>query len=188
MNRSILAALVCLLPACSMGAVGPAGSDGPPGPPGDQGPMGQVGGAGKDAAQDGSRLTARWINGADGSRQFHGDWHDTERDEVCAWQMHDGDMLCLPRILDANPFNTWTDAACTEPGFVAKYAPADYPEGSSVVHLPDGEILMRGEEVDTLWTDGSGLPCQPLASDGFPPPYFHWTPFDSSAFVAGTVE
>lgn len=189
MHRSILAALVCLLPACGLGPQGPAGADGAPG---DQGPMGQTGAAGKDAAQDGSRLSARWIVGEDGSQQFHGDWHDTERDEVCAFRDHGGMLLCLPPVLSATAWNTFVDPDCSgDYGFVALFTPAG-SEGSSLVRMLggplDGEILMRGEEVSELYTNGSGLPCQPLVSEGFAPPYFHWPLFDPSAFVAGTVE
>lgn len=180
--------LSVFLPACGLGPQGPAGADGAPG---EQGPMGQMGAAGKDAAQDGSRLSARWIVGADGSRQFHGDWHDSERDEVCSFGEHDGMLLCLPHIADATEFNTFVDPDCAgDYGFVAHYAPASLPEGTSVVRvLGTDDVIMRGEEVDALWTTGSGLPCQPFVpSDGFPPPYYHWPLFDPSAFVAGTVE
>lgn len=184
MRHILCTALFPILLGCS------PGTDGLPGAPGS---AGQDGAPGKDAAQDGSRLTARWLVGEDGSRMFHGDWIDTERGEVCAFREHDGQTLCLPPILEATAWNTYVDPGCSgDYGFVGLFAPAG-SEGSSLVRvlggLLDGELLMRGEEVAELWTDGSGLPCQPATpSDGFPPPYYHWPLFDSAAFVAGEVE
>ena len=192
MHRFLILAIL-LLSACSpvVGEPGPQGAAGPQGPQGKHGINGEDG---VDAAQDGSRLTARWINGADGSRQFNGDFLDTKRDEVCSFRDETGDLLCLPPILKTSAWNTFIDSDCTgDYGFVALYAPADFPAGSTLVHMLggpfDGEILMRGEEVATLYTNGSGMPCQPLiAGSGFAPPYHHWPVFDPSAFVAGTVQ
>lgn len=189
MMRFALIVLACLVSACSpvVGEPGPQGATGP------QGAHGINGEPGQDAAQDGSRLTARWIHGADGSRQFNGDFLDGERDEACAYREEGGEIRCLPPVLDSTAWNTFVDPDCGgDYGFVALYAPAG-SEGSSLVRIHggplDGEILMRGEEVETLYTNGSGLPCQPLVpSSGFAPPYHHWPAFDPSAFVLGVVE
>jgi hypothetical protein len=187
MSRFALSLFVCLLPACSLGPVGPAGSDGA------AGPQGAPGVDGKDAFQAGSRLIPRCIHGKDGSRQCV-DWHDTDRDEVCSFREEDGALLCLPPIVHATEWNTFVDPDCSgDYGFVALFAPAHFPAGTSLARMLEGplagELLMRGEEVPELYTNGSGLPCQPLVpSPGFAPPYHHWPLFDPSAFVAGTVE
>ena len=185
MRHSIPALLLVGISACTPiqgdpGPVGAPGADGAPGP---------AGAPGEDGYVAGSRLTPEIVHGDDDSQAPTGRMYDTGRDEACTWQTRGGELLCLPRVLDANTFNTWTDPECTKPGFVARYAPvdADYPEGSSVVQMPGGEVLMRGEEVSGLYTNGSGLPCQPLVSDGFPPPYYHWPLFDPSAFVSGVL-
>lgn len=197
MSRFALALLVCLLPACGMGPAGPAGSDGATG---QQGPAGADGAPGKDAAQDGSRLTARWLNGEDGSRQFNGDWMDTEREEVCSFRPHEGEILCLPPIIDRTEPKAWVDPDCGgDFGDMRTYAPASLPEGTSVVRLLSDDpalhhaLLMRAEEVPSLYHRGPGGdgPCEPfvVTPDGaFQPPFHRWPLFDSAAFVAGTVE
>lgn len=181
-----LAILLTTLSACAPGLQGEAG---PAGAPGSAGPAGEDG---ADGLTPGDRLVPRVYLGADGSKMPTGDALDTEREEVCKPTLHEGEVLCLPAMLDATPFNTWADAACSQPAFVARYTPAAHPEGSSLVLVHggplDGELLMRAEEVPAIWTDGSGQPCQPYTpSDGFPPPYFHWAPFDAEAFVALTA-
>lgn len=180
--------VIATLLGCAPGEQGPAG---PPGADGAPGPQGAPGPSGDACCAIGERLAPEVVLGNDGSKVCTGRMRDMERDEACTWQSHDDDLLCLPTVLDANAFNTFVDAQCTKPGFVARYIPAGHPEGTSVVRVLggplDGELLMRGKPVDVLYTNGSGLPCQPLVSDGFPPPYHHWPLFDADAFVSGVL-
>lgn len=103
------------------GSEGEQGLQGPVGPPGPQGPQGPAGTAGlpgpagldgSSLYKSGSRIKARYIEGADGSRQFVG-WRDTLRNEDCGYYSIQGVMRCLPAIATTNYF--FKDAQCTMP-------------------------------------------------------------------------
>lgn len=66
-------------------------------------------GAGDSLYQSGSRLRAKYLLGADGSKQFTG-WHDSKLNVDCAPQLAAGNLLrCLP----ANtPTYLWADSSC----------------------------------------------------------------------------
>lgn len=55
-----------------------------------------------DLHKSGARLKTRFIEGKDGSKQFFG-WHDSERNEACAFARHSGgSLICMP-IVDPPP-------------------------------------------------------------------------------------
>jgi hypothetical protein len=70
-------------------------------------------GAGTPAAESGSRLTAQWFVGADGSRQFKG-MYDTLLDVECIPRevTPGGEWRCLPKA--AGGLSLFGDAACTQ--------------------------------------------------------------------------
>lgn len=97
-------------------------------------PAGGAGGMSAGAAyESGSRLRARWLNGADGSRAFAG-WHDSQRDVDCqpmtAW---DEKKRCLPSTFSAA--NIFEDAACTY--HVAVFAKGSCPSAYASMSLPE---------------------------------------------------
>lgn len=100
--------------------IGSEGPPGPPGPQGEQGPKGdpgEPGANGKDgaAALNGTRLKARYIVGADGSRQRTGDWLDTTTGELCKYgQTKDEDSRCLPNAVN-QVLVVFADAGCSTP-------------------------------------------------------------------------
>jgi hypothetical protein len=92
-------AVAILTTACSL-PPGPQGERGPAGAPGMPGATGKSGAPGKDGQGyvDGTRLTARYLLGRDGSRQFFA-WHDTDPtiDADCVFvEGSDTAIRCLP--------------------------------------------------------------------------------------------
>jgi len=89
------------------------------------GPAGAPGAPGKDGADgvvfDGSRLKARWLVGADGSKSLvAGEWLDTVTSQRCAYSTAtDGALRCLPDAFSpadgVNAAIFYSDSACTSP-------------------------------------------------------------------------
>lgn len=79
------------------------------------------------SATDGSRLKAIRFVGADGSGQFAGAWHDTQRDEDCTFQLAgDGAYRCLP----SGVYGTmYSDSTCTTPA-----APSTCTSGNYIIN------------------------------------------------------
>ena len=74
--------------------------------------------AAADTYENGSRLTAIFLESSDGARQFFG-WHDTARDVDCSFALtSDGAWRCLPRGAETGRF--FGDAACTQPLALAR--------------------------------------------------------------------
>jgi len=67
------------------------------------------------AAEDGSRLKARWYAAQDGARQWAFNWFDVERNEECTFQRAaDGVLRCMPTP-GVVAITRYLDASCTEP-------------------------------------------------------------------------
>lgn len=67
----------------------------------------------KAQSSSGSRLRAKYMNGADGSKQFLG-WYDSLRKEDCNFgTASDGSTRCLPAAT-AYPAGSFSDAGCTQ--------------------------------------------------------------------------
>lgn len=91
------------------GSTGGTPSDEPDEPPSMMVPVAQA-----KAAENGTRLKARYYVAADGARQFALGWYDSERNENCAFQRaSDGVMRCLPESTSAVT-SYFLDSACTE--------------------------------------------------------------------------
>lgn len=108
-------------PPGPQGEPGPQGPTGPKGDPGPQGPAGEQGPQGDPATAltaSGARLRARFIEGADGSREFIG-WHDDMRNEDCSFRTKYNELRCYPVdgiiIETVNDVGLFLDAACTVP-------------------------------------------------------------------------
>ena len=110
------------------GARGPAGAVGERGPAGEPGAPGPAGAAGKDGApgpvgpenattRSGSRIRARYLLGADGSRQWLS-WTDTMTGQPCTYRAASDKLTrCLPeKFFGGSVF--FSDAACTSAVFV----------------------------------------------------------------------
>lgn len=96
------------------GPEGPPGVDGAPGPAGPQGATGATGpaGAAVGVTASGQRLRARYVAGADGSREFRA-FFDTQRNEICYFRNGpDGSLRCMP---DGVSIGAYKDAGCTVP-------------------------------------------------------------------------
>jgi hypothetical protein len=79
-----------------------------------------IGSALADINAGGTRLKANYYAGSDGSQQFLATFHDTMRNEDCAFSTaSDGSIRCLPtQGPPASPSNYavyYADAACTQP-------------------------------------------------------------------------
>jgi hypothetical protein len=157
-----------------------------------------TGGAGGSTVEgggfaSGSRLRARTLVGADGSRQPAG-WFDTQLETECTWRAAgDGQTRCIPVAVSTSLF---ADAECTTP----------------VVHLPCSQtipwhieaptfkcgspplgvsIFAVGQVIDapsTVYTHGTSGQCVGAVV----PPGGEWVSsgglIDPSNFVAATVE
>ncbi len=120
------------------------------------------------AQKSGARLRARYIAGADGSRQFVG-WWDSERKEECAFaKAEDGTLRCLPT---SYPTTYFADASCTkrvlfvdEKVCTPKYAALATPIASDCGQLYGSRIFRVGEVVpkpEALYTE-SASGCTPM--------------------------
>lgn len=90
------------------------------------------------SAESGTRLSARWYQGADGARQFAG-FYDAELGQSCEFALAiDGVPRCLPKVASGSPF--FLDSACTER--VIWDSVCTIPEGSPVAFT----LATRGEE------------------------------------------
>ncbi|NUP11492.1 MAG: hypothetical protein HOW73_36060 [Polyangiaceae bacterium] len=86
-----------------------------------------------DGFVSGSRLRARFIGGADGSKQFLG-FHDDERDEDCSFSTaSDGKLRCVPPSSGASLF---VDAQCNQPVVLVTVG-CDPPKYGNVVEGGD---------------------------------------------------
>lgn len=173
-------------PQGEAGEAGPPGADGAPGPAGADGAPGA---AGLDAVLSGSRLTARYILGADGSRVPTGEFDDTARGDVCRYNKHEGELRCVPAAHDATEWCLFVDATCDgDRAYLATYQDSTIVRVLSNDPDIDGTMLMRAEEVPAIYYRGPGCdaPCQPFVSGTFAPPYHRWALFDKAAFVLGT--
>lgn len=95
--------------ASTMASAG-GNSGGHGGAVGTGGMMNPVGDA--DAEESGSRIKAKRIVGADGSKQFEG-WYDTNLKVECSYlMMSDGKLHCIPEYAATIGFS---DSACTMP-------------------------------------------------------------------------
>jgi hypothetical protein len=198
-----LVALALLCAGCSgvytEGQPGPQGEQGEQGPQGIQGPAGPPGPGG---CLDGPRLKCVWIEGADGSRVPAPEMLDSSeddpdgRDEFCTWRLYKGARVCMPPMLDATVPNAWVDPGCpiTGPWVMPRlHAPADYPDGTSVVRLISAEPsinnrpIMRMGPVTTYYAKIGGGPCTVAPSDLIPEPH-EWYDLDPSDFVGGALQ
>ena len=139
--------------------------------------------------ESGSRLKARTLVGADGSRSPNG-WHDSQLDTDCQWRKAaDGTQRCLPAGLVANRF---LDDQCTEP----VVAQDDCEPSDFVIVSDDSQTCGARYHVFPLaavvtpatayYRNGSGA-CTTIA---VPQGTLHatGTELPASGFVAATVE
>lgn len=148
--------------------------------------------------EDGTRLRAVTIDGADGSKQPVG-WYDTERGEACGFRVAaDGQLRCLP-LGGAGIFYsdaactsviTATGAGCTAPAYVAEpVGVASCYLGPHVVDPASGvEVRQVGAQTNpAAYYVKSGEAC---VSAGVPPAAYDLfavgAPLDPSLFVAAT--
>ncbi|MCA9589930.1 MAG: hypothetical protein KC657_31720 [Myxococcales bacterium] len=95
----------------------------------------------------GSRLKIRYLEGADGSKQFSA-WFDTARNDECTFARHaDGSVRCLPLTNPpaANAQTYFDSSACTSRLALAqrtptspKYGVAYDPVGARMFHVIGG--------------------------------------------------
>ncbi|NUP08398.1 MAG: hypothetical protein HOW73_20300 [Polyangiaceae bacterium] len=113
MKRRLCAASILALMGCSDDSetIGPD----PTGSTGSDTSSSTGAGAGGNAQGDyvsGSRIRARTVAGADGSRGPAG-WYDAQLETECTWRTaSDGETRCLPL---ATPTTFFADAGCTQP-------------------------------------------------------------------------
>lgn len=125
----------------------------------------------------GSRLRVRFLEGADGSKQFWG-WFDSARGEECSFLQHaDGSIRCLPDR-PANLATYFASNACTTPlayanrGAVApKYAVRFDPSGGRSVFPVSGPVhtggvwLLSGANCVDASSSKSSLDFFPVGSE-----------------------
>jgi hypothetical protein len=128
MRPLILITLLCLT-ACTAkngangqdganGERGPTGATGATGPQGVPGPAGSGFSPDGGSFQSGSRLRAKYLDGADGTKQFV-TWWDSQLQIDCSFQLaSDNQQRCLP--IQGDPQGAWgylvfSDTQCTVP-------------------------------------------------------------------------
>jgi hypothetical protein len=151
----VLGACVATWGACG----GSHGSGGLGGNAGGKGTGGHGGGVVSSANADeaGSRLKANIIKGSDGSKHYVGTFHDTMRDEDCAFKPAvDGKTRCLPDAVFVGPY--FADAACTMPLVAAPSACAVPKYGSKVAACALGEDIFKlgGKMTGTVYANQGG--------------------------------
>ena len=122
-------------------------------------------GAGGDATipgnQSGDRLKARWLDGADGSRQFFG-WHDSQLGINCqALADTGGTVRCLPA---PGQFYFTTDTCDSASALVLVYPTCDVPDyvsqakntGACDYGYSAREVLSQAANVTAVWQSVSG--------------------------------
>jgi hypothetical protein len=196
-----LALLALALAACSDDTnIGPDPTDGNAGGSTMNSPTG-AGGTGGDGGtggasnmqglgyENGTRLRARNVVGADGSKQFLR-WHDTQLDADCFFgKASDGSTRCLPSPVGAATVSTFfADAACTVPAvsaFCSNQAAPTFAFRDVAACGPNGvestrEVLRVGDPVTQLY---QGNPCVLSAEpiDG----YYEATVEPPTSFVEG---
>lgn len=115
--RTLLLSLAFLVISCGGPLAGPPGGGPGPGidPGGDPGPGGTVAPTNKG----GTRLKARVISGADGSKAYPG-MFDSQLGANCVYvQSEDGKLRCLPLEGAATDSGYFVDPSCSESAFVA---------------------------------------------------------------------
>lgn len=140
-----LALVALLLVACSgsKGEIGPEVTS-PTKPDAGETPSSTV----ATSSTSGSRLKARVMVGADGSRSFVG-WHDTELKTDCAFvKSVDGKTRCLPSGTNVLP-GYFTDSGCTKP---AAYTTKGCAPSSKYVQAIQGGACGAGYAVYQLGT------------------------------------
>jgi hypothetical protein len=176
-------------PAGEQGEAGPVGADGK------QGPIGPAGPAGKDGlALDGSRLKARMLVGADGSKSPTGAWLDTMTGGDCTFGVAtDGKTRCLPPVVPGFQIR-WADAACTQPLLITTKGDAGPPM------LPEEQTFVVSPNSLSVHYVQPGAPAAPPAEiyvygcvPGDPsaiPDLAFWsvTILPASFFVSATVQ
>jgi hypothetical protein len=146
-------------------------------------------GAGTPLFQSGSRLRARFIEGAPGERQFLG-WYDSERKENCAFNLaNDGKQHCLPSPTTTDIW--YADSKCsTEELFSTSSSTCPTTgmlyggmrETCGVLHL---YALTPTAAPATSY---GGISCGKLSSTSDPLTYYTATELSPSLFVAATEE
>jgi hypothetical protein len=145
----------------------------------------------------GQRLRARYMAGADNSKEFLG-WHDSQRNEVCYFSTAgDGVTRCLPDGLPIGGF--FLDAGCTQPlaysnkgpcmtvyPYAKLYQPNDpvtcAPGGASVHHLG---AQIGPQSIYTATSAG----CEEVPPEAWTPSYDMYVVgavIPPTQFVAGT--
>lgn len=164
-----------------MGPMGPAGEDGEDGKDGEKGPVGPQGPAGapgKDGASaslSGSRIRARYLVGADGSKALVG-YQDTERGEACAYQTMGGaETRCYPAAVAFSGFK-FADAACS--------VRADTVDPSAAYRRSGGVLYEPGTAVLDGWAQNADTgACEPWTPPAGPA-WVAWSAIDPAEFVA----
>jgi hypothetical protein len=169
-----------------------------------------------DTAVNGTRLSAAWIAGEDGSRQDNG-WFDTKRNEYCSFMLSsDGETRCLPNAdhdvstdFGSYEISVFTDAACTQPVYFVKtqcssvrkqYFALVEPAGNACPATP--HVFTYGAAIPTsaaLYFSVAGGACKAMDAnrnanlgnfglDFSKESFFRGTEVPPSDFVRGTLQ
>jgi hypothetical protein len=117
-----------------------------------------------DADTSGTRLKARVLVGADGSKQPTHRWQDTLRNEECTFRLAaDGTQRCMPTSV-ATAYSVFSDPGCTSPAALL-FSPCPQPPAylSSAPLTCNGfggeRLYQRGASLSTYYS-GSPASCQ----------------------------
>lgn len=216
MTKTLLVGLLVLVGCKEQGVSGTEGAPGKDGAPGVQGPAGAPGAAGaagaagpagQDATASGTRLTARYLVGGDGSRAFAG-WHDTMLNTDCTYGVaSDGMTRCLPSgagtvqsfVGSSEAFYS-TDPTCAAPSSVfvvpacvPAVAFAVAPKVQMSICSPPGTtaVYAVGPQIQTppaMIYQSQGGTCVGGPTDTTQATYYAFTVVDPASLVAGVVQ
>lgn len=140
----------------------------------------------------GARLKAKYLEGADGSRQFFA-WYDTTRGVDCSFsEAADGVWRCLPSGADSGYF--FADAACSQqvslvPKGCAAPAYALVLDHSACRWRPATRVFLLGAPftgpVIYYWVSGAACAAVTNTDLAFHDPYLVGEEVTASSFVQG---